>query len=141
MTKDHFFERALAMARSAASRDEVPIGAVLVKDGKILSEQANRTEELDRFTAHAELLCIEEATKKIGSKHLLGCELYVTLEPCQMCLHAAKLSRIQSIAYLLPSEKFGSSGIGYFSTESSLHDSALKTDSLALLQNFFQKKR
>jgi tRNA(Arg) A34 adenosine deaminase TadA len=93
-------ERALAEAEQAAARGEVPVGAVLVgPDGTLLASTGNRTEELADPTAHAELLAIRAAAVKLGAPRLVGCDLYVTLEPCPMCAQAISFARIRRLYY------------------------------------------
>jgi tRNA(Arg) A34 adenosine deaminase TadA len=90
--------RALAAARAAAARGEVPIGAVIVgRDGAVLAEAGNRTEELGDPTAHAEMLAIRAAARKLGVPRLVDCDLYVTLEPCPMCAQAISFARIRRV--------------------------------------------
>ena len=93
-------ERALQQAHAAAERGEVPIGAVIVgSDGAILAEAGNRTEGDRDPTAHAELLAIRAAAAKLGAPRLVGCDLYVTLEPCPMCAQAISFARIRRLYY------------------------------------------
>jgi tRNA(adenine34) deaminase len=93
-------ERALALARAATAAGEVPVGAVIVgPDGKVLAEAANRTESERDPTAHAELLAIRTAAKKLGQARLVGCDLYVTLEPCPMCAQAIAFARLRRLYY------------------------------------------
>jgi len=141
MPAEDFFKIALQLAARASKLNEVPIGAVLVRDNKIIARAFNQTEKRGRFTAHAELLCIESASRKLNSKYLLDCELYVTLEPCLMCVYASRLSRLKAIHFLLASEKFGSSGQGYFKIQVLEKESAMTLDAKVLLQDFFKKKR
>lgn len=91
-------DRALAAARAAGTRGEVPIGCVIVgPDGAVLAEAGNRTEELKDPTAHAELLAIRAAAAALGSPRLVGCDLYVTLEPCPMCAQAISFARLRRV--------------------------------------------
>jgi len=136
-----YFQKTLELAHTAFSKDEVPIGAVLVKDDQIISSAFNQTESRKSFTAHAEMLCIETATKLLESKYLNGCRLYVSLEPCLMCQYAARLSRIESIHYLITSEKYGSMGQAYPDIVIKRESSDEMSPSLSLLQSFFEKKR
>lgn len=93
-------ERALAEARAAAERGEVPIGAVVVSpDGAILAASGNRTEANRDPTAHAEILAIREAALVLGSPRLVGCDLHVTLEPCAMCATAISFARLRRVYY------------------------------------------
>jgi tRNA(adenine34) deaminase len=101
-------ERALALARAAAQAGEVPVGAVIVgPDGQVLVEAANRTEADKDPTAHAELLAIRAAAKILGAPRLVGCDLYVTLEPCPMCAQAIAFARLRRLYYGAPDPKGG----------------------------------
>ena len=103
-------ERALAEARLAAERDEVPVGAVLVtSDGTVLADH-NRTREAADPTAHAEMLVIRAAARRLGDWRLLGHTLYVTLEPCAMCAGAIVLARIPRLVFAAPDPKAGMCG-------------------------------
>lgn len=95
----NFMEEALVEARAAAARGEVPIGAVLVHEGRILARAGNRTIELNDPTAHAEILVIRQACETLGSQRLPDCDLYVTLEPCPMCAAAISFARIRRLYY------------------------------------------
>ncbi|MBN8553989.1 MAG: nucleoside deaminase [Deltaproteobacteria bacterium] len=136
-----FFKAALVEAGKAFKKNEVPIGAVVVKNEKIIARAHNLTEKKGNFLAHAEILCIEKAAKKLKTKYLKDCEIFITLEPCRMCEAAASLSRIESIHYLIGSEKFGASGKAY--KQISLSEQKLESseESRKLLQDFFKKKR
>lgn len=138
---DAFFEQALEKARQAEKLGEIPIGAVLVKDSKVIAAAHNSTEADQKFTSHAELLCIEKGTQSLGSKYLVDCDLYVTLEPCMMCHYAARLSRMRNIFYLLSSESFGANGKAYHPIHTEQQTSPLSDAALSLLQSFFQQKR
>jgi tRNA(adenine34) deaminase len=101
-------ERALAQARAAAERGEVPIGAVIVDpSGELLAEAGNRTEETSDPTAHAEMLAIRAAAARLGAPRLVECDLYVTLEPCPMCAQAISFARIRRLYWGAPDPKGG----------------------------------
>jgi len=101
-------ERALAQARAAAERGEVPIGAVIVGPaGEVLAEAGNRTEDLGDPTAHAEMLAIRAAAAKLGAPRLVECDLYVTLEPCPMCAQAISFARLRRLYWGAPDPKGG----------------------------------
>lgn len=139
---DLFFQRCLELAKQASEKNEVPIGAVLVKENQIIAEAYNQTEKMGSFIYHAEILVIQEACKKLQSKYLIDCQIYVSVEPCKMCRAASQLSRIESIHYLLPSEKFGEQGLGYFDTKVHYSENVqLAEESRSLLRNFFERKR
>ena len=97
--RDLYMKRALELAEEAAARGEVPVGAVIVKDGKIIAEAYNLRENGGGATAHAELLAIERASEKLSTWRLSGCELFVTLEPCPMCAGAIINARIDKVVF------------------------------------------
>ena len=102
--------RALAVAREAMRFDEVPVGAIVVRDGEIIARSGNRTVRDRDATAHAELLAIHEASRVTGDARLAGCTLYVTLEPCAMCAGALVLSRVERVVFGAWDEKAGMVG-------------------------------
>ena len=101
---------ALAEARGAALAGEVPVGAVIVRDGEIIARAANRTVRDQEATAHAEILAIREACRITGSWRLSGCTLFVTLEPCAMCAGAIVLARLDRVVFAAWDDKAGMSG-------------------------------
>ena len=103
----HFMERALAQARQAAAIGEVPVGAVLVRNGSVLVEAHNLIETTPDATAHAEMLVLQEAARLTQSWRLDGVVLYVTLEPCPMCAGAMALARIARLVYATPDPRKG----------------------------------
>lgn len=104
----NFMELAFAQAEAAASRGEIPVGAVLVTSkGEILAQAGNRTEELNDPTAHAEMLAIREACRKQASPRLPSCDLYVTLEPCAMCAAALSFARLRRVIFAAYDPKGG----------------------------------
>lgn len=94
--KNYYMALALKEAEKGQASDEVPVGAVIVLDGKVVARAFNKKESLNRCTAHAEILAIEKAEKKLGTWHLDGAEMYVTLEPCPMCAGAIVGARVKS---------------------------------------------
>ncbi len=101
-------QRALAEAEAAARRGEVPVGAVVTgPDGAILAADGNRIEELADPTAHAEILVLRAAARRLGRPRLVGCDLWVTLEPCPMCAYAAALARIRRLYFAAADPKSG----------------------------------
>ena len=92
-----YMKIALKEARKAFEKDEVPVGAVIVKDGEIISKAYNQKESKKLATAHAEIIAIEKASKKLKTWHLDDCEMYVTLEPCEMCRSAIEQARISRV--------------------------------------------
>lgn len=100
LTDEEYMEKALSLAREAASRGEIPVGAVVVdKNGAIIGEGFNRREELQSPTAHAEVIAIENAAKTLKNRRLSGCTLYVTLEPCPMCAGAVMNAGLKRLVY------------------------------------------
>lgn len=102
-----FINLCLELARKAFEKGEVPVGCVVVKDGKVIAKAHNRVEELKDPTAHAEMLALKEAMKVLRQKYLYGCEVYVSLEPCPMCSYAMVLSRVERLVFLASDEKYG----------------------------------
>lgn len=96
---EKFMLKAMALAKKAYDADEVPVGAVIVKDGKVLSFAFNKRESGFDATSHAEILAIRKACKKLKDFRLIGCEMYVTLEPCVMCTGAILNSRIENVYF------------------------------------------
>ncbi len=104
---EEFMREALKEANKAARKGEVPVGAVVVKDGKIIGRGHNLTEKKQSALTHAELMAISQATKKLNSWRLVDCDLYVTLEPCTMCAGAIVLSRVRNLVYGTTDPKAG----------------------------------
>ena len=98
-TDEYFMKKALQEAEMAFDKDEIPVGAIIVIDNKIIARSHNLTELLHDVTAHAEMQSITAAANFLGGKYLMGCTLYVTLEPCQMCAGALYWSQISKIVY------------------------------------------
>ncbi|MBZ9654112.1 nucleoside deaminase [Phyllobacterium lublinensis] len=140
--------RALAEAHGAAARGEVPIGAVLVKDGSILASAGNRTRELNDPTAHAEILVVREACRILDNERLTGCDLYVTLEPCTMCAAAISFARIRRLYYGAQDIKGGGveNGVRFFAQPTCLHAPEVysgfkEQEAETILKQFFRAKR
>jgi tRNA(adenine34) deaminase len=104
---DEFMREALKEASKAARQGEVPVGAVVVKDGKVIGRGHNLTEKKQSALTHAELVALGKASKKLKSWRLIDCDLYVTLEPCTMCAGAIVLSRIRNLVYGTTDPKAG----------------------------------
>ncbi len=139
---------AFAQARAAGARGEVPIGAALVRDGRLLAAAGNRTIELSDPTAHAEILAIRAACAAEGSQRLPGCDLYVTLEPCAMCAAAISFTRIRRLYFAAPDPKGGAVDHGprLFNQPSCHHApevyGGLRAGEAAdLLRAFFEERR
>ena len=108
-----FMRLALAEAQKAAAAGEIPVGAVLVKDGEVIAAAHNAREATHDPTAHAELLCLREAARTLGDWRLRGCTLYVTLEPCPMCAGAMVMSQLTRCVYGAADERQGCCGSVY----------------------------
>ncbi len=143
-------QEALNVAALGAKFNEVPVGAVVVlrKSGEIISKFHNLVETNRDSIAHAEILAIKDASKKIGSKNLFECDLYVTLEPCGMCAGAISHSRIGRLFYGASDFKYGAieNGCRFFATSIAHHKpeiygNILSKESSDLLKKFFQKLR
>jgi len=145
---EQYIRNALDLAREAVKRNEVPIGAVVVRDGSILAAATNRTIRDQDPTAHAELLAIREASAKLDSWRLDDCTLYVTLEPCAMCAGAIVLSRVKRVVFGAWDEKAGMAGsVGDLLRHPKLNHrpevraGVLADDCGRLLEEFFRRQR
>jgi len=139
---------ALDEARAAADRGEVPVGAVVVQGDRVLAQAGNRTRELSDPTAHAEMLAIRDACAVLGSERLVGCDLYVTLEPCPMCAAAISAARVGRLYYGAADPKSGGVSVGarIFSHPQCHHvpevyDGIGAGEAEALLKGFFAGRR
>lgn len=148
MVFQSFMDAALDQARAAATRGEVPVGAVVVKDGRIIAAAGNRTRELSDPTAHAEVLAIRAACAAAGSERLPGHDLYVTLEPCPICAGTISAARIARLYYGAADPKSGgvAHGARVFSHRQCHHapevyDGIAAPESEALLKAFFAQRR
>ncbi len=140
--------RALLAARRAAERGEVPVGAVVARDGEVLSVAANEREATKDPTAHAELLAIREAARTLDGWRLTGCTLYSTLEPCPMCAGAAHAARIGRLVYATPDPKAGYAGTlhntpadEHLNHTITVEKGLLEAEAAELLRIFFQGRR
>ncbi len=141
-------EVALREAQAAARRDEVPVGAIIVRGNKILGRGSNQVEALADATAHAEMLAITQAMASTGDKRLVDAELFCTLEPCIQCCGAIMHARIKRVVYAASDPKFG--GVESLAQLFDLdglnhrvehHGGVLADESAAMLRDFFQAKR
>lgn len=144
-----FMKIALEEAEKAFREDEVPVGAVVVSsEGKLLARARNQILKLKDPTAHAEILAIREAALKLGNFRLLGCKMYVTLEPCPMCAYAMILARIEELIFATKDPKTGACGSIYNLVNDSrlnhqlkIREGLFQTEASFLLKKFFQNKR
>jgi tRNA(adenine34) deaminase len=140
---EHFMREAYKQAQYALEDGEVPVGAVVVCQNRIIARAYNQTEKLNDVTAHAEMLALTSAFNYLGAKYLKECSLYVTLEPCVMCAGASFWSQIQKIVYAVDDPKRGFARI----SENILHPKTkviagvMQNECKLLLDNFFQNLR
>ncbi len=139
----YFMRQALIEARKAAHQGEVPIGAVIVWQNQIIARAYNQTEILNDVTAHAEMLAITAAANTLGGKYLTECTIYVTVEPCVMCVGALSWAQIGRIVYAAPDEKRGFSKFApnALHPKTQLLSGLLETECATLMKQFFQTKR
>lgn len=144
MADDTFYmKQALEEARKAFDKDEIPVGAVITCNGRIIARAHNLTEQLHDVTAHAEMQAITAAAAYLGGKYLTACTLYVTVEPCIMCAGALGWSQISRVVYGTPDEK---RGFQRFAPQA-LHPKAevthgvMKEECAQLMKEFFSRKR
>lgn len=143
-----FMDMALAEARAARARGEVPVGCVLVRDGEVIARAGNRTLAERDPTAHAELVAIRAAAAALDSERLDGCDLYVTLEPCAMCAGAVSFARIRRLYYGAADPKGGAvdNGVQFFAAPTCHHRPEVygglgEAEASALLKDFFKERR
>jgi tRNA(adenine34) deaminase len=144
----YFMGEALRLARRAWERDEVPVGAVIVHQGRIIARAFYEVEQLKDATAHAEMLAITQATAAIGDWRLSDCDLFVTKEPCPMCAGAMVHARLKRIVFGCPSEKDGAAGSVLnllqhtrLNHRCDITSGVRQEESAQMLQAFFREKR
>lgn len=139
----YFMRQAFIEAEKAFDKNEVPIGAVVVNNGRIIARAHNLTETLNDVTAHAEMQAITAAANVLGGKYLTDCTLYVTVEPCPMCAAALGWSQIPRIVYGAFDPKRGSSNFkpGLFHPKTEIITGILADECSELMRTFFEKRR
>ena len=138
----YFMEKAIDEAKIALSMGEVPIGAVIVADDRIIARAHNQVERLNDVTAHAEMLAITSAANYLGGKYLENCTMYVTMEPCQMCAGALYWSRISKIYYGAEDPKRGFTALGnLMHPKTKIYKGVLEHECKELLDKFFISRR
>ncbi|MDD5688575.1 MAG: tRNA adenosine(34) deaminase TadA [Elusimicrobia bacterium] len=144
----YFMQEALREAKKAESKNEVPVGCVIVKDNKIIAKAHNQTIKKNDSTAHAEILAIRRANKKLKNYRLTGCQMYVTIEPCSMCAGALVWARIKKVVYAASDERTGACGSVInvvcnrkFNHRVEVKSGILKKECISLIQRFFKRKR
>ena len=141
-TDEYFMKKALVEAEIAFEKGEIPVGAVVVVDNRVIARSHNLTEMLHDVTAHAEMQAITAAANFIGGKYLKNCTLYVTLEPCQMCAGALYWSQISKIVFGAHDEQRGFLTLGtQLHPKTEVVSGILAEECGQLIKNFFKKRR
>lgn len=141
-TNEYFMAKALQEAQIAFDKDEIPVGAIVVVNNRLIAKSHNLTELLNDVTAHAEMQAITAAANYIGGKYLTNCTLFVTLEPCQMCAGALYWSQISKIVIGATDEKRGYKTLGtQLHPKTEVIFGVLEVECKALMQKFFKNKR
>ena len=144
---NEFMKEALALAKKAQLNGEIPVGAVIVKNGKVIGEGLNKREKLNDALGHAEIVAIKNATKNIGDWRLDGCDIYVTMEPCPMCAGAIINSRISRVFYGAYDNKWGSFGslidlsVVKYQTVPEIHGGIMEAECKQIVEDFFKNLR
>lgn len=143
LSDEHYMAEALALAKEAAQEGEIPVGAVIVCDGRVIARCRNATERLLDVTAHAEILAITAAAEYLGGKYLTNCTLYVTLEPCVMCAGALFWSQIGRIVFGAHDEKRGFRKLErqVLHPRTLLHGGVLEEECKEVISKFFSRLR
>jgi len=144
----HFMQRAYELAKQAESFDEIPVGAVIVHQGKIIGEGFNQSIMLNDPSSHAEMNAIRQAGKHLKNYRLLDCTLYVTLEPCPMCAGLLVHSRIKRLVFASPDLKTGAAGSAFnlidnqqLNHQITVSSGIMQQECSSLLSNFFKRRR
>jgi len=141
-TDEYFMKKALQEAEMAFEKDEIPVGAVIVIDNKVIARGHNLTEMLVDVTAHAEMQAITAAANFLGGKYLTGCTLYVTLEPCQMCAGALYWSQISKIVFGASDENRGFMTMGTkLHPRTTVVSGVMANEASELMKRFFAERR
>lgn len=148
MDHEHYIRRCIELARIAAANEEVPVGALITRDGEIIAEASNQPISSCDPTAHAEICCIRAACTLVDNYRLTGCTLYSSIEPCLMCAGAVMHARLDKIVYGAAEPRGGavSGQVNYFESLSHLHKievtgEVLAADCRELIQSFFRARR
>mgnify|MGYP003302189324 CR=1 FL=1 len=135
---EYYMNLAIQQAKKAYKYEEVPVGAVIVKNSKIIAKAYNKKEKTKNVTKHAEIIAISKACKKIKNWRLDDCEIYVTMEPCMMCCGAIEQSRIKKIIYGVKNENYGSTEL---LKNVEIISQVCEKECRELVQSFFKKRR
>lgn len=141
-TDDYFMKKALLEAEMAFEKGEIPVGAVVVIDNRVIARSHNLTELLNDVTAHAEMQAVTAAANFLGGKYLKDCTLYVTLEPCQMCAGALYWSQVSRVVFGASDEQRGFRKMGgQLHPKTAVTSGILENECAALMKSFFKSKR
>ena len=142
-TDDYFMKKALQEAETAVTKGEIPVGAVIVIDNKVIARTHNLTELLNDVTAHAEMQAITAAANHLGGKYLDKCTLYVTLEPCGMCAGALYWSQIEKVVFGASDQKRGFHSINpnMIHPKTEILSGIMASECAEIIQRFFQMRR
>lgn len=145
---EFFMQKALRLAQEAARRDEVPVGAVIVRGDRVIGQGSNQTEQLKDAVAHAEMIALTAAFETLGQKYLKGCTMYVTLEPCMMCAGALVWSKLERVVIGALDDRSGGCGSVFNIASNKKLNHAVETlygvmekECSQILKDFFQSKR
>lgn len=140
---EYFMKQAMQEAQKAYEMDEVPIGAVVVSEKRIIARAHNQVQMLNDVTAHAEILAITSASNFLGNKYLHGCTLYVTIEPCTMCGGALRWSQIDKVIYGASDDKGGFMRFGkeFLHPKTKLEYGIMEEEIRAIMRTYFSSKR
>jgi tRNA(adenine34) deaminase len=143
-----YMDQALKLAQQAVAAEEVPVGAIIVRDGQIIARACNQVEQLKDATAHAEMLAITQAEASVGDRRLNDCTLYVTKEPCPMCAGAIVLARVGRVVFGCRDEKAGAAGtamnllnVPTLNHRPDILGGVREAEARALLVSFFKQRR
>jgi tRNA(adenine34) deaminase len=141
-THEYFMKKALQEAEAAFEKGEIPVGALVVVDNKVIAKTHNFTELLNDVTAHAEMQAITAAANMLGGKYLTGCTLYVTLEPCQMCAGALYWSQVSKVVFGASDPQRGYRAMGtQLHPRTEVEWGIMEEDCGSLVKEFFKKRR
>ena len=135
---EYYMQIAIKQAKKALKRNEVPVGAVIVKNNKIISKAFNKKEKTKNATKHAEIIAISKACKKLKNWRLDGCEIYITMEPCMMCSGAIEQSRIKKIVYGIKNKNYGYT---HSLKNIKIISQVCENECREMVQTFFKKRR
>ncbi len=140
---EHYMKEALKMARMAYEKGEIPIGAVIVSNRKVIAKGYNMTEQLQDVTAHAEMIALTSATEYLGSKYLNHCRIFVTIEPCAMCAGALAWAQIEGLIFGALDDKKGFTKYepNILHPNTQITSGVEEEDCRAFIQKFFKEKR